>query len=112
MADNNMKRESRRAYHGRKPHSSHLWVKIIKWIFLIVLLAVVSGIGLFAFYAKDAPNISQDQLQSGGTSGLYTNNGKFLLSLGSEKRIYVRNKDIPQQLKDAIVSVEGTFQAV
>lgn len=107
MADNNnMKRESRRDYHGRKSNNSHLWVKIIKWIFLIVLLAVVSGIGLFAFYAKDAPNISQDQLQSGGTSGLYTNDGKFLLSLGSEKRIYVKNKDIPQQLKDAVVSVE------
>ncbi|GAA3636359.1 PBP1A family penicillin-binding protein [Lactobacillus hamsteri] len=86
--------------------SKHLWTRIIKWFFLIVLLVVVSGIGLFAFYAKDAPNVSQDQLQSGGTSALYTNNGKFLLSLGSEKRIYVKNDKIPQQLKDAIVSVE------
>lgn len=60
----------------------------------------------FCFYAKDTPNISQDQLQSGGTSSLYTNDGKFLLSLGSEKRIYVKNNQIPQQLKDAIVSVE------
>ncbi|KRO15751.1 penicillin binding protein 1A [Lactobacillus helveticus] len=70
------------------------------------MLLVVSGIGLFAFYAKDAPNINQDQLQSGGTSSLYNNDGKFLLSLGSEKRIYVKNKDIPQLLKDAVVSVE------
>ena len=106
MTDNNMKRESRRDYHKRRPTNSHLWVKIIKWIFLIILLVVVSGIGVFAFYAKDAPNISQDQLQSGGTSSLYTNDGKFLLSLGSEKRIYVKNKDIPQKLKDAVVSVE------
>ena len=112
MADNNnMKRESRRDYHGRRSSGNHLWMKIIKWIFLIVLLVVVSGIGLFAFYAKDAPNISQDQLQSGGTSGLYTNDGKFLLSLGSEKRIYVKNKDIPQQLKDAVVSVEEIGRA-
>lgn len=99
----NMRRESRRDYHGRK---SRPWLKVIRWFFLIVLLLVVSGIGLFAFYAKDAPNISQDQLQSGGTSSLYTNDGKFLLSLGSEKRIYVKNSQIPQQLKDAIVSVE------
>lgn len=111
MAENNldpnqnMKRESRRDYHNRR-RSSRLWVKIIKWFFLIVLLVVVSGIGLFAYYAKDAPNISQNQLQSGGTSSLYTNDGKFLLSLGSEKRIYVKNDKIPQQLKDAIVSVE------
>ena len=108
MADNNnnMKRESRRDYHGRRPSSGHLWIRIIKWIFLLIFLIVISGIGLFAFYAKDAPNISQDQLQSGKSSSLYTNNGKFLLSLGSEKRIYVKNKDIPQQLKDAVVSVE------
>lgn len=111
MAENNldpnqnMKRESRRDYHNRR-RNSRLWVKIIKWFFLIVLLVVVSGIGLFAYYAKDAPNISQNQLQSGGTSSLYTNDGKFLLSLGSEKRIYVKNDKIPQQLKDAIVSVE------
>ena len=99
MADNtnNMKRESRRNYHGRRSSGGHLWIKIIKWLFLAALLVVVSGIGLFAFYAKDAPNISQSQLKSGGTSSLYTNDGKFLLSLGSEKRIYVQNKDIPRQ---------------
>ena len=106
MTENNMKRESRRNYHKRRSIKNSLGIKIIKWFFLIVLLLIVSGIGLFAFYAKDAPNISQDQLQSGGTSSLYNNDGKFLLSLGSEKRIYVKNKDIPQLLKDAVVSVE------
>lgn len=103
---NTMRRESRRNYQKRRSTKSHLGIKIVKWIFLIVLLLVVSGIGLFAFYAKDAPNINQDQLQSGGTSSLYNNDGKFLLSLGSEKRIYVKDKDIPQLLKDAVVSVE------
>ena len=79
---NTMRRESRRNYQKRRSTKSHLGIKIVKCIFLIVLLLVVSGIGLFAFYAKDAPNISQDQLQSGGTSSLYNNDGKFLLSLG------------------------------
>ncbi len=100
-----MQRESRSNYHKRKP-SRHIWSRIIKWFFLIILLVVVSGIGLFAYYAKDAPNVSQDQLQSGKTSSLYTLDGKFLLSLGSEKRIYVKNDQIPTQLKNAIVSVE------
>lgn len=101
----NASRESRRA-NNKKRKNNRIWVQIIKWIFLLILLVVVSGIGLFAYYAKDAPNISQDQLQSGGTSSLYTTDGKFLLSLGSEKRIYVKNSKIPQQLKDAVVSVE------
>ncbi|MCI1290542.1 MAG: penicillin-binding protein [Lactobacillus sp.] len=89
-------------------HHSHggWFLKLIKWIFLLAVLAVVSGVGLFAYYAKDAPSISKDQLQSGGGSSLYTTNGKFLLSLSSEKRTYVSNSQIPQQLKDAVISVE------
>lgn len=102
---NNLRRETRRDYHEQS-HSRHLFGRIIKWILLLIFLLVVSGIGLFAYYARTAPNISQDQLQSGGTSSLYDNSGKFLLSLGSEKRIYVKNKQIPQKLKDAVVSVE------
>lgn len=100
----NTRRQSRQDY--RPNPGTQLIKRIIKWVLLLILLIIVSGIGLFAYYAKDAPNISQDQLQSGGSSSLYNTNGKFLLSLGSEKRIYVRNKQIPQQLKDAIVSVE------
>ena len=105
MAENNQ--NSRMAnYHRNKKPRKRLWVQIIKWLFIAVLVVIVGGVGLFAYYAKDAPSISQNELQSGGTSSLYTNDGKFLLSLGSEKRNYVTDKEIPQQLKDAIISVE------
>lgn len=80
--------------------------KILKWVGLGILVLLVSGVGLFAFYAKDAPSISREQLTSGGSSGLYDKSGKFIVSLGSAKRDYVSDKDIPQALKDAIVSVE------
>lgn len=97
--------ESRVEMNKRTSVGAVIW-QTIKWLFVIALVVVVSGVGLFAYYAKDAPSISRDQLQSGGTSSLYTNDGKFLLSLGSEKRIYTANDKIPQQLKDAVVSVE------
>ncbi|EFO71158.1 transglycosylase [Lactobacillus iners LactinV 01V1-a] len=84
----------------------HLGWLVLKLILLFVVVIIVSGVGLFAYYAKDAPSISKAQLQSGGTSSLYTTDGKFLLSLGSEKRIYVDDKHIPQKLKDAVISVE------
>lgn len=110
MTDNNLNQDnSSRETRRRNPKQvkkNKALMPIIKWIFLGLLLLIVSGIGLFAFYAKDSPSISRSQLQSGGTSGLYTNDGKFLMSLGSEKRIYVKNDDIPKQLKDAIISVE------
>jgi penicillin-binding protein 1A len=100
-------RETESRVSMNEHHSHGGWfLKLIKWIFLLAVLAVVSGVGLFAYYAKDAPSISKDQLQSGGGSSLYTTNGKFLLSLSSEKRTYVSNSQIPQQLKDAVISVE------
>ena len=51
MADNNnMKRESRRDYHGRRSRGNHLWMQISKWIFLIVLL-VLTVVALY-YYLK------------------------------------------------------------
>lgn len=102
---------SRQAYREQRQENNnrpkrHRARKAVKWCFMILLLLIMFGVGLFAFYAKDAPNISQSQMQSGGTSSLYTNDGKFLLSLGSEKRIYVNDRKIPQDLKNAVVSVE------
>lgn len=99
-------RPSRVSRLRSKKKNKNIFLKIIKWFFIAILIVIVGGIGLFAFYAKDAPSISQAQLQSGGTSSLYTNNGKFLLSLGSSKRTYVKNNKIPSTLKNAVVSVE------
>ncbi|QNQ82300.1 PBP1A family penicillin-binding protein [Lactobacillus sp. PV012] len=107
MTDNqNQSRPSRVSRLRSKGKKKNIFLRIIKWIFITFLIVIVGGIGLFAYYAKDAPSISQAQLQSGGTSSLYTNNGKFLLSLGSSKRTYVKNNKIPTTLKNAVVSVE------
>lgn len=102
----NQARPSRMSRLRPKEKKKNIFVRIIKWFFIAILIVIVGGIGLFAFYAKDAPSISQAQLQSGGTSSLYTTNGKFLLSLGSSKRTYVKNNKIPSTLKNAVVSVE------
>lgn len=73
---------------------------------IICAIILVLGIGIFAYYAKDAPTITTTKMQSGGSSSLYTNDGKCLLSLGSDKRTYLKSDKIPQQLKDAVISVE------
>ncbi|WP_223901756.1 transglycosylase domain-containing protein [Lactobacillus laiwuensis] len=103
-SNSNNGRESRKKYRQSLPKP--LWRRILKWTFLGVFLILVAGIGLFAFYAKDAPNISRADLESGGSSGLYNTNGKFIMSLGTEKRLYVKDSKDLQLLKDAIVSVE------
>lgn len=83
-----------------------MWHHLIKLGLMAVFLILLSGVGLFAYYAKDAPSISKAQLESGGSTGFYTTSGKFILALGSEKRIYAKDSSDMQLLKDAIVSVE------
>ena len=73
-ANNTAPKNSRMAnlHHDNSKPKRRLWLQILKWFSIVVLLILVSGVGLFAYYAKDAPSISQDQLQSGGSSSFYT----------------------------------------
>ena len=98
MATNNSNQENTRMarfHKGESKKKRNPVLQVLKWLLLIVLLTVVSGVGVFAFYAKDAPSISTEKLQSGGTSSFYTTNGKFLMSIGSQTRVYAKSKDIP-----------------
>lgn len=101
-ASNHPTRSSQRKKH---PFWSPI-SRIFNWLLIIFAIILALGIGVFAYYAKDAPTITTTKMQSGGSSSLYTNDGKFLLSLGSDKRTYLKSDKIPQQLKDAVISVE------
>lgn len=80
--------------------------RFFKWLLIGIAAVLVLGLGTFAWYAKDAPTISQSDLQSDGSSGIYGADGKLIISLGLEHRTYVKSSQIPQQLKDAVVSIE------
>ena len=80
--------------------------QLFKWGFVLIGLVFLLGVGVFAYYASKAPSVTQRQLASGGSSTLYTNNGHVLLTLGQEKRYYLKYDEIPQTLKDAVVSIE------
>lgn len=84
----------------------NIFVQLFKWGFILGGLAVMAGIGLFAYYASEAPSVTQRQLASGGSSTLYTKDGHVLLTLGQEKRYYLKYDETPQTLKDAVVSIE------
>lgn len=80
--------------------------RIIKWSLLALLALIIAGIGLFAYYAKDAPEITQDKLQNGNASVLYDTNNKAFKRLGAANQTYASSDQIPQTLKDAVVSIE------
>lgn len=98
------RRRMTRYHHQSK--AGKIIKRIFAWSFTLIMLGVISGVGLFAYYAKDAPIVTQTKLQSEGSSALYTSDGKLLLTLGAERRNYLHSDKIPQRMKDAVISVE------
>ena len=83
-----------------------LWSKILLSLIAALVLAITVGALTFFAYARSAPKLSEQQLESAGSTVIYDSNGKKLMSLGTENRTYVSEKNIPTQLKDAVVSIE------
>lgn len=83
---------------------------LIARIFLIVLslvcVAFLAGVGLFWFYAKDAPALTDNALDATVSSKLYTQDGELFEDLGAEKREKISANELPKTLENAIVSVE------
>lgn len=109
-----MTREARKAAQTRSPQKGGrgqrpkrpLWRRIIRWALLIILAGIVFGGALFFYYAKDAPKLTTEELTKGGSSVVLASNNHQITRLGSENRSYVKSSEIPQQLKDAVVSIE------
>lgn len=79
---------------------------IIMWIILFVFLLILMGCGMFAYYAATAPKISYHTLSSDNSTTIYDKNGKVISRLGMQNRDYVKQQDIPDNLKNAIISIE------
>ncbi|KRM22234.1 transglycosylase domain-containing protein [Latilactobacillus graminis] len=111
MSDNRNTSNSRVARHKvtAKPISKKhqpVFLRFLKWLLLLMVVFLVAGIGVFAYYAKDTPQLSQGDLQSPNATILYDDKGKPFKTIGGESRTYVKSNQIPQTLKDAVVSIE------
>ncbi|WP_155287182.1 PBP1A family penicillin-binding protein [Lacticaseibacillus zhaodongensis] len=108
----NKPNESRMAAKKHKQHKQggngggSLFWRICRWILGIIGVAIVAGVLLFAWYAKDAPQINEATLRSDGSSVLYDQNNNKITTLGTENRDYTPAQKIPQRLKDAVVAIE------
>lgn len=88
------------------PSSSSISKSIFKWILAIIGVLVGLFIVVFIYYAMSAPVVSQENLQSGGSSTIVDTNGKTIASLGANKRNYVTIDKVPQRVQDAVISIE------
>ncbi|EOA3396630.1 PBP1A family penicillin-binding protein [Enterococcus faecium] len=88
------------------PHKKGLFIKILLGILSFFCILFLAGVGLFWYYAKDAPELTDKKLDATVSSKLYTQDGELFEDLGAEKREKISANGLPKTLEDAIVSVE------
>lgn len=83
------------------------WIwRFFRWVFLLIAILIATGIGVFAYYAKDAPVITMEQMKQTGDSTFYDRSGNKLMSLGTTKHVYASEEEIPYAMKMAVTSIE------
>lgn len=107
---NNMSRsEKRNANKNNKKspkRSGGLWKKILLGIVGIILVVGVLGLGLFAYYASSAPELTEEDLVGTYSSELVDMNGEVFYSLGGNEREFATAEEYPDVLKDAVMAIE------
>ena len=86
----------------------HLFKYISSIFFTICFILFFVVLGFLAFQLKDVPNITKANLQDPLSSEIYDKNLNLIATVGAEKREYVSISDIPQNVKDAVLSIEDT----
>lgn len=91
----------------KKPKKKkRIFLRILLILFALGCIAFLSGVALFWSYAKNAPKLSDAELSATSSSKLYDINNVVFEDLGSEKRELIQPTEVPQLLKDAVVSIE------
>ena len=111
MANPSRSQKKKRTSQGKEPKQKnkknrHIGLKIAIAIVGLLCVALLTGIGIFFYDVKDAPALSEKKLEATVSSKLFDSDGNIFEDLGAEKREKVSANKIPQELDDAIVSVE------
>lgn len=105
MTEQRTTRSSKKGKHTAKRKPS--WAKRILLSFVALFtLMIIAGGAVFFYWASGTPTISESDLQSAIQTQIYASDGTLITSLGSENRTTITEEEVPQRLKDAILSIE------
>jgi penicillin-binding protein 1A len=80
--------------------------RVIISLFIIGIIGMLAGAGLFAYYASSAPKLDEKLLKDPIASEIYDMNGELITTVGKEKREYANFDDIPKIMQDAVLATE------
>lgn len=99
-------RNTKKAQKKGSKKKLKLWKKIVLGIIGFFVLIAVSGVVIFFSYAHAAPPITESELASTNSTELLDPKGNVFWEMGTQKRDYASSKEIPDQLKESVVSIE------
>lgn len=101
------RKKYQKKHRQRQPRKKSSWVKkTLMVIVALVVIGLITGGGLFTYYALSAPKISQEDLQGQVASKIYDRDGQLIKSLGGQNRDRMKEEEIPPVLKDAVLAIE------
>ncbi|MGD7021974.1 PBP1A family penicillin-binding protein [Rossellomorea vietnamensis] len=98
--------QQKKAKGNGKGKKKSFFAKAIISLFIIGIIGMLSGAGLFAYYASKAPELDESLLKDPIASEIFDMNGDLITTVGTEKRDYVNYEQIPPLMEDAILATE------
>ncbi|SDL91831.1 PBP1A family penicillin-binding protein [Sediminibacillus halophilus] len=83
-----------------------LWLKLLFLVFLLGLAGLLTGAGVFAYYANQAPPLNEKDLVDPAASQILDKDGNVVAAIGNKKREQVNYDEIPDLVEDAILATE------
>lgn len=103
-------RVERKKYEKRSKNknnkSGSVFKKIMITLVVLGLIVLAGGAGLFAYYAKDSPEVTANDLRGQVSSKIYDQRGELIKELGGQNRDLMEESEIPQVLRDAVLAIE------
>lgn len=91
----------------RSIQRSRLVVKLASVVFVLAIVGILGGIGLFAYYAKDLPSPDKVVRREGYATKIYDRNGQLLYDLFEDKqRSPVDISQVPLIVQQATLAIE------
>lgn len=90
----------------KKMGSNVTFKKVLIIIFTFLAAIFIGGAGLFAYYASSAPELTEEDITGSISSEILDDKDEVIYTLGGQKREIATEDQVPQVLKDAIVSIE------
>lgn len=100
-------KKQRQRQKKKQKKSVFTWIKrIVLSLIVLFVVGLISGAGLFAYYASSAPELDEELLKDPISSEFYDMNGELFAKIGVENRKYIEYEDIPQEMIHAILATE------